>query len=70
MITTIIMAWSLNGETNSVKLPLQVLEVRYGGRGSLIFANFCQCQCCLKWKKLGASKQNFQNWQKLKNIGK
>ena len=26
----------------------------------LIFANFCQCQCCLKWKKLGAIRQHWR----------
>ena len=34
-----------------------------GGGGQ---PNFCQGQCCLKWKKLCAFRQN---WQQLKNIG-
>ena len=46
-----------------------------GAGGSLIFANFCQCQCCLNgkiWVLLGklANIENGKNWVLLGNIGK
>ena len=38
-----------------------IIRYFWGGGGGGGQPNFCQGQCCLKWKKLCAFRQNWQN---------